>query len=268
MPITDDHRRRARRAWAAGDWDAFSPHLFPVGVVVLDRVGVRPGDELLDVGAGSGGTVAIPAALRGARVVASDVTPELFEPGRRRAAAAGVDVTWVEADAQDLPFPDGRFDVVTSTFGAMFAPDHRRSAAELVRVSRPGGRIAMATWTADGYAGALFELSGRYVPVRGDADPPQRWGVEAHARALFAAAGADSAITRERVDFRFPSVAAAVGTYTEQFGPLVGLRAILEPEGRWEAYVQDFAALLRRFAAPAGDGVAIRADYLLITATR
>jgi ubiquinone/menaquinone biosynthesis C-methylase UbiE len=118
----------------------------PVGVLVLDRIGVEPGMDLLDVGTGSGGTVAIPAALRGATVVGCDVTPELFEHARRRAAAAGVEVEWVEADAQDLPFGDASFDRVTSTFGAMFAPDHTRAAAELVRVCRPGGRIAMTTW--------------------------------------------------------------------------------------------------------------------------
>ena len=266
MAGADDHRRRARRAWAAGDWDAFSHHVAPVGPVVLDRVRVAAGDELLDVGAGSGGTIAIPAAQRGARVVASDVTPELFEAGRRRAAAAGVTVDWVEADAQDLPFPDGRFDVVTSTFGAMFAPDHRRAAAELVRVCRPGGRLAVTTWTADGYAGDLFALSGSYVPPRPDAVSPQAWGEEGNVTALFAAAGAAVAITRERVDFRFASIPAAVAGYAEQFGPFAALRAILEPQGRWDAYLADFGALLERYASPAGHGIAIRGDYLLITA--
>jgi ubiquinone/menaquinone biosynthesis C-methylase UbiE len=266
MSAIEDHRRRARRAWSSGDWDAFSHHVAPVGEVVLDRIGVAAGQELLDVGTGSGGTVAIPAAQRGARVVASDVAPELFAAGRRRAAAAGVEIEWVDADAQDLPFADGRFDRVTSTFGAMFAPDHRRTAAELVRVCRAGGRIAMTTWTADGYAGELFDLSGAYVPVRPGGDAPQQWGVEAHASQLFAAAGAEPVITRERIDFQFPSVEAAVDIYAEQFGPLVGLRAIVEPQGRWEAYRSDFAALLGRYASPTPGGVAIRADYLLITA--
>jgi len=261
----DDHRRRARRAWASGDWDAFSHHVAPVGAVVLDRVRVAAGDALLDVGAGSGGTIAIPAAQRGAKVVGSDVTPELFEFARKRAAEAGVEVEWVEADAQDLPFPDARFDVVTSTFGAMFAPDHRRAAAELVRVCRPDGRIAVTTWTADGYAGDLFALSSSYVPLRPGAVSPQAWGEEANVEALFAAAGAEVAITRERVDFRFGSVSDAVATYAEQFGPFTALRAILQPQGRWEAYLADFGGLLERYASPAGDGIAIRCDYLLTT---
>lgn len=140
MSVAEEFRRRARATWAAGDWDGFSRLVEPVGGLVLDRIGVEPGTDLLDVGTGSGGTVAIPAALRGATVVGCDVTPELFEHARRRAAAAGVEVEWVEADAQDLPFGDASFDRVTSTFGAMFAPDHLRAGAELVRVCRPGGR--------------------------------------------------------------------------------------------------------------------------------
>jgi hypothetical protein len=126
----------------------------------------------------------------------------------------------------------------------------------------------MTTWTADGYAGELFDLSSSYVPPRTDIEPTKHWGEEAHARAMFAAAGAEATITRERVAFRFPSVAAAVDVYVRQFGPLVAMRAILEPQGRWEAYAADLAAVLGRFAGADGDGIAIRADYLLITATR
>src|SRR5882757_7552625 len=151
MSAADELRQRARTTWAAGDWDSFSRLVAPVGAEVLERIDLEPGMELLDVGTGSGGTVAIPAAQRGARVVGSDVTPELFEHARRRAAEAGVEVEWVDADAQDLPFDDASFDRVVSTFGAMFAPDHTRAAAELVRVCRPGGRIAMATWANDGF---------------------------------------------------------------------------------------------------------------------
>src|SRR5206468_1222153 len=116
------------------------------------------------VGTGTGGTIAIPAAQRGAKVVGSDVAPELFEHARRRAAEAGVEVEWIEADAQDLPFDDARFDRVTSTFGAMFAPDHARAAAELARVCRPGGRILMTTWVNDGFVGEMFRLAGSFMP--------------------------------------------------------------------------------------------------------
>ena len=150
--------------WAAGDWDTHSRLIEPVGAVVLERIDLRPGLDLVDVGTGTGGNVAIPAARRGANVVGLDIAPELFEHARRRAAEAGVEVEWVEGDAQDLPFEDTRFDRVTSTFGAMFAPDHARAAAELVRVCRPGGRIAMSTWINEGFAGELFKLTGAFLP--------------------------------------------------------------------------------------------------------
>ena len=149
--------KRAREVWAAGDWDVIARHVQPVGARVLERVGLEPGMDLLDVGTGSGKAVAIPAALRGAKVVGSDITPELLARARRHAGEAGVAVEWVEADAQELPFADASFDRVISTFGAMFAPDHRRAAAELVRVCRPGGTIGMATWAIDGFSGRALQ---------------------------------------------------------------------------------------------------------------
>jgi SAM-dependent methyltransferase len=269
MGAAEEFRRRARATWASGDWDSFSRLVEPVGALVLDRIGVQPGMELLDVGTGSGGTVAIPAALRGATVVGCDVTPELFEHARRRAAAAGVEVDWVEADAQDLPFGDASFDRVTSTFGAMFAPDHARAAAELVRVCRPGGRIAMTTWVNDGFAGELFKLTGSFMPPPPPGvQPPPLWGVEQHVEEVFAAAGAAVTIERETLDFDFPSVEDAVERYATDFGPFVMARGVLEPQGRWSEFLQVFADLIRRFN-PASDGTAkIRSDYFVIRVER
>lgn len=265
MGVAEELRARARGTWGSGDWDSFSRLVEPVGGLVLDRIGVGPGMDLLDVGTGSGGTVAIPAALRGAAVVGCDVTPELFEHARRRAAAAGVEVEWVEADAQDLPFADASFDRVTSTFGAMFAPDHLRTAAELVRVCRPRGEIAMTTWANAGFAGELFKLMGASMPpAPPGVQPPPLWGVEEHAQEAFAAAGASATIERETVDFDFPSVEDAVQRYAEDFGPFVIARGVLEPQGRWVEFLQAFVDLIRRFNL-AGDGTAkIRSDYLVI----
>lgn len=269
MSANGELRQRARATWAAGDWDSFARLVEPVGEVVLDRIDVGPGTELLDVGTGSGGTVAIPAAQRGAKVVGSDVTPELFGPARRRAADAGVDVDWVEADAQDLPFDDGTFDRVVSTFGAMFAPDHSRAAAELVRVCRPGGRIGMTTWANDGFAGELFKLTGSFLPPPPPGvEPPPLWGVQEHVEEAFGAAGATPAIARETVDFNFASVEDAVGSYADDFGPFVMARAALEPQGRWDDFLDAFTALVRRFNT-ADDGAArIRSDYFLILVER
>jgi SAM-dependent methyltransferase len=269
MGAAEEFRQRARATWASGDWDSFSRLVEPVGTLVLDRIGVEQGTELLDVGTGSGGTVAIPAALRGATVVGSDVTPELFEHARRRATAAGVEVEWVEADAQHLPFGDASFDCVTSTFGAMFAPDHARAAAELVRVCRPGGRIAMTTWVNDGFAGELFKLTGSFMPPPppGVQSPPL-WGVEDHIEETFAAAGASATIERESVDFNFPSVEEAVQRYATDFGPFVVARKVLEPQDRWVEFLREFTDLVHRFN-PASDGTAnIRSDYFVIRIER
>lgn len=267
--MVDEFRQRARATWSAGDWDSFSQLVKPVGALIIDRLGVEPGLDLLDVGTGSGGTVAIPAAQRGAKVVGVDVTPELFEHARRRAAQAGVEVEWIEADAQELPFEDGSFDRVTSTFGAMFAPNHARSAAELVRVCRRGGRIAMTTWVNDGFAGELFKLTASFMPPPpAGVQPPTLWGVEAHVEELFGAAGVSAALTRETVDFDFASVEDAVQRYAEDFGPFVIARGVLEPQGRWEDFLETFSELVRRFN-PAGDGTArIHSDYFVITIER
>jgi SAM-dependent methyltransferase len=269
MASADDHARRARRTWSGGNWDSCARLVAPVGPVVLDRIGIEPGQELLDVGTGNGSSIAIPAAQRGARVVASDVTPELFATGRRRAAEESVEIEWVEADAQDLPFADGRFDRVTSTFGAMFAPDHGRAAAELVRVCRPGGRIGMTTWATEGFFGGVFTLTGTFAPPpRPGAGTPPEWGSDDHVRAMFGAAGVEVGIAREQVDFTFASEADALDRYVNDFGPFVALRRIIEPQGRWDEFVDRFAALVARYARPDGDGIAVVGDYLLITAER
>ena len=268
MSGTDELRARARATWAAGDWDSFSRLMEPVGRLVVDRIDIEPGVELLDVGTGTGGTIAIPAAQRGAKVVGSDVTPELFEHARRRAAEGGVEVEWIEADAQDLPFDDASFDRVTSTFGAMFAPDHARAAAELVRVCRPGGRIVMTTWVNDGFVGEVFRLAGSFMPPPPGVQPPPLWGVESHVAEVFGAAGVTPMLARESVDFDFPSVEDAVQEYADNFGPFVVARGALEPQGRWEEFLQAFTDLVRSFNT-AGDGAArIRCDYFCITVER
>jgi len=236
---------------------------------VLDRVGAEPGIRLLDVGTGTGRNVAIPAAQRGAEVVGVDVTPELFEHARRRAALAGVEGSWIEADAQDLPFADASFDRVTSTFGAMFAPDHRRAAAELTRVCRPGGRIAMTTWVNDGFVGEMFKLTSSFMPPPPlGVEPPPLWEVEAHVAEVFSAPGVSATIAHETVNFDFPSIEDAVSQYSEDFGPFVIARRALEPQNRWEAFIEAFSDLVRRFNSVQDGSARIPSDYFLITVER
>lgn len=250
-------------------WDAVSRLVAPVGPVVLGSIGVDPGSDLLDVGTGSGGTIAIPAALRGAKVVGCDITPELLEHARHRAAEAGVEVEWVEGDAQDLPFDAGSFDRVTSTFGAMFAPDHAKAAQELVRVCRPDGRIGMATWADDGFAGELFRLTGSFVPASPPgAQTPQLWGVPEHVREMFATAGVTPQVSRRQVEFAFASEAEAAQRYVDHFAPFAALRAMLEPQGTWDPFMTAFADLVHRFNMSGDNTAKIGCDYLLITVGR
>ena len=179
--------------WASGDYPSMvETFLLPLGPRLVDACGIGPGMRVLDVAAGTG-NASLPAAQRGARVTASDLTPELLEAGRRRAEAEGLELEWVEADAEHLPFEDASFDVVMSSIGAMFAPHHQDVADELVRVCRPGGTIGLLSWTPEGMIGALFRTMGPFAPPPPPgAQPPPLWGSEEHVRELFG----------DRVEFR------------------------------------------------------------------
>ena len=180
-----DFKQGTRAMWAAGDYARFAPLVAEVGERLVERVGVRPGDAVLDVACGTG-NVAIPAALAGARVTGVDLTPEHFPAARSRAAAAGVAVDWVEGDAEALPFEDDSFDVVLSSFGCMFAPRHAVAAAELARVLRPGGRLGITAFTDSGAGGDFFRTLGAHLPAPPPfAENPLGWGDPAHVRTLF-----------------------------------------------------------------------------------
>ena len=171
--------------WASGDYPSMvETFLLPLGPRLVEACGIGPGERVLDVAAGTG-NASIPAAQTGADVVASDLTPELFDAGRARAEAEGVELEWVEADAHDLPFEDASFDVVISSIGVMFAPFHEKAADELVRVCKPGGKIGLLSWTPEGMIGALFRAMGQFMPPPPEgAQPPPLWGGEEHLRDL------------------------------------------------------------------------------------
>ncbi|HXS48114.1 MAG TPA: methyltransferase domain-containing protein [Solirubrobacterales bacterium] len=178
-------KARHRSMWASGDYPSMvETFLLPLGPRLVEACGIEPGMRVLDVAAGTG-NASIPAAASGATVVASDLTPELFEAGRARAEAEGVELEWVEADAEDLPFADDSFDVVISSIGVMFAPHHQAAADELVRVCRPGGKIGLLSWTPEGMIGGLFRTIGPFAPTPPPgAQPPPLWGGEEHLREL------------------------------------------------------------------------------------
>ena len=265
-------KARARAMWAAGDFPRVARETIPqVGPALVAAAGVRTGDRVLDVAAGSGAT-AIPAALAGADVVASDLTPELLRAGRSAAVAAGVALEWVEADAEALPFADASFDVVLSSFGAMFAPRHQVVADELVRVARPGGTIAMANWTPEGWVGQFFLTLLPYMPPPPPgALPPVAWGVEDHVRMLFGDRVGDLAVTREvQVMDRFATPADAVAYYRDNFGPTIMAYASVagDPErhAALDAAFLDYAT--RSNTGPDGGPARYEMEYLLVVAHR
>jgi SAM-dependent methyltransferase len=231
----DEARARNRAIWESGDWDTIAAYIVEAGPRLLDRIGhVGPGVRLLDVATGNGVAVAIPAAVRGAQVTGCDLVEQWLIAARGHAAEAGVEVEWVVGDAADLPFADDSFDVVTSTFGHMFAPDQDAAARELVRVCRPGGTIGLCCWTPDGPAAQLFAVLGEYMPPPPPGfQPPVLWGSEPHVRALLEPLGVTLQLRREVVTLRFASAEQWLEVYEESFGPIVAAKAALGD--RWPA---------------------------------
>ncbi len=254
---------RARAVWSAGDFDAIAQRIKAVGEDTVARVGIGEADRVLDVGCGSGNTT-IPAALVGAEVTGLDITPKLLDDGRRNAADAGVEIEWVEGDAQELPFAEQSFDVVVSTFGCMFAPDHGAAAAEIARVLRPGGRIGLAAWTPAGRIGGFFMTLAAHAPPPPEGfQPPPLWGVSDHVRGLFADTGVEPRFEEATARFRFDSQEEAVREYETKFGPVVTLRAALEPEGRWGAAHDALVDYFGEVNTATDDGYEFEAEYLL-----
>jgi SAM-dependent methyltransferase len=264
-----DIKRAARTTWATGDYDTMmrQERLYEVGARLVRHAGIRPGEVVIDVACGTG-NVAIPAAAAGAHVTGVDLTPRMLEVARKRAADAGVEVEWTEGDAEDLPFEDGRADVVVSSFGCMFAPRHEVVADELARVLRPGGRLAVCSWTPEGAIGDFFRTVGAHLPPMPDiVDPPPLWGDEPHVRELFEGTGIDLAFLRESWEISHDSADAAVECYTTAFGPVVEARRLAEGEDRWPALRADMLALFDRLDDAGNGRVVFPAEYLVTLGT-
>ncbi|MFL5844649.1 MAG: class I SAM-dependent methyltransferase [Solirubrobacteraceae bacterium] len=261
--LAEEARARSRAVWAAGNWDAVSKHLPPVSGVVLDLAGVEAGMTVLDVGCGSGGTIAIPAALRGATVTGADVAPEHFEHARRRMTEAGVEVTWVEGDAAAMPLADESFDRVMSTFGHAFAPDQEGAARELVRLCRPGGMIVCAMWTPDGANGQLFKVTGSHMPAPPPGTvAPVAWGTEARWHELVGSQGIELEFHRASCPFLGADPESYQREFEDNFGPLVTARKALGEEA-FAALHADLLALVERSNRATDGSVRIEADYLV-----
>jgi SAM-dependent methyltransferase len=257
-----------RAMWASGDYAKLAAELVaPLGPVLVDAAGIRAGDRVLDVAAGTG-NAAIPAAQTGASVVASDLCPELLEQGRAVAAERGVDMEWREANAHELPFGDGEFDVVMSCIGVMFAPFHQQAADELVRVTKPGGRIGLISWTPEGHIGQLWAAMKPYAPPPPPgAQPPPLWGQEDHVRGLFGERVTDLVSERRMLTVdHFADGAEFRDYFKAVYGPTIAVYRHIEGD-------PDRVAALDAEIARVGDNVlsvasSMEWEYLLVTARK
>ena len=261
-------KARHRAMWAFGDYPAVVTDLVaPLGPVLAGACGIRLGDRVLDVAAGTG-NAAIPAAEAGASVVASDLTPELFEAGQREAARRGTRLEWRQADAEDLPFADGEFDTVMSCLGVMFAPYHQASADELIRVCRPGGTIGLLNWTPEGFIGQMFATMKPFAPPPPPgALPPPMWGDETHIRSLLGDHVADLELRRENaVIDRFADGAEFRDFFKAYYGPTVAVyKTIAAEPDRIAQLDRELADLASQHDL--GNG-RMEWEYLVVTARR
>ena len=261
-------KARHRAMWALGDYPSVATNVIAeLGEVLVDAVGITAGEKVVDIGAGSG-NASLPAARRGADIVATDLTPELLEVGRTAAAAEGLVLRWKTADAEAMPCDDAQHDVAISCVGIMFAPHHQLAADELVRVVRRGGRIGLLNWTPSGFIGQLFATMKPYAPAPPPgASPAPLWGDLEHVRALLGDRVTDLVARQQvlRVDC-FADGAAFRDYFKPTYGPTIAVyRSLADHPDRSAALDADLAALGDRFDL--GGGV-MEWEYLLITATR
>lgn len=260
-------KTRQKATWASGDYAVVGTTLQIVGETLCEAADLRAGERVLDVAAGNGNAT-LAAARRYCEVTSTDYVPALLERGRERAAAErlhGIDFR--EADAEALPFDDESFDAVLSIFGCMFAPNPPRVAAELLRVCRPGGRIAMANWTPEGFIGQVFRTVGRHVPPPAGVASPALWGSRARIVELFGPSAAGIAAEPRQFMFRYRSAEHMLEVFRSYYGPILKAFAALDADGQ-HALAEDLVALMKRFDRGQGDGLVVVSDYLEIVIPR
>jgi ubiquinone/menaquinone biosynthesis C-methylase UbiE len=258
-------KQKQQATWASGDFAVVGTTLQIVGETLAEAADVRAGERVLDVAAGNGNAT-LAAARRFAQVTSTDYVPALLDKGSQRARAEGLSVRFLEADVEDLPFADGSFDVVLSTYGAMFAPDHARTAAEMMRVLRPGGRLGMANWTPEGFIGRLFKVIGKHLPPPAGLKSPALWGSETYLKDLFAATATQIECTKRFFNFRYLSAAHFLQIFRDYYGPTHKAFLALDAAGQ-VALEADVLALLGELNIAPGSLV-VPGEYVEVVVTR
>jgi ubiquinone/menaquinone biosynthesis C-methylase UbiE len=253
-------KARQQRTWASGDDAVIASRIVLVSELLADAADLQAGWQVLDVACGNG-NAALAAARHGTHALGIDYVPDLLEGGRVRAMAEGLDVEFRLGDTEDLPVADGSFDAVLSVFGAMFAPDHRRAANEIIRAARPGGTVGLASWTPDGFIGQMSGVITRHVPEPPGLASPLLWGTEQHLSGLFGAAAADAESVRRTCTWRFTSAEEFVSFFRRWYGPARTAFEALDEDGR-AALAADLAGLARHWDLNDGGSIAIPASYL------
>ena len=259
-------KARQQIAWSSGDYAVIGTTLQIIGESLCEALDMRSGQRVLDVAAGNG-NVSLAAARRFAEVTSTDYVPALLDRAKERAWADRLPITFQVADVENLPFPNGAFDVVTSSLGAMFTPDHARTASEMLRVCRSGGKIGLASWTPDGFIGELFKTIGRHVPPAPGLKSPSLWGTRAYLTELFGPASSDiSAQTREFA-FRYRSPEHWIEVFRTKYGPLLKEFEALDATAQ-ASLAGDLAALVARFNRATDGTMVAPATYLEVVITK
>jgi ubiquinone/menaquinone biosynthesis C-methylase UbiE len=259
-------KQKQQATWASGDFAVVGTTLQIVGETLAEAADVCAGERVLDVAAGNGNAT-LAAARRFAQVTSTDYVPALLEKGRERARAEGLAVRFLEADAEELPFADGTFDIVLSTFGAMFAPDHARTAGEMLRVLRPGGRIGLANWTPEGFIGRLFKVIGAHLPPPAGLKSPALWGTEKHLAELFAASATRIRAERRLFNFRYRSAAHWVQIFRDYYGPTHKAFAALDAAGK-QSLEMAINGLLEELNTGGPNSLVVPGEYLEVVITK
>lgn len=267
QPEMESLKTRLKSTWMAGDFGQVAKVIEDSGTEFIDRLNLKPGDRVLDVACGTG-NLAIPAAQAGADVIGVDIAPNLLEQARARAAAEGLKIQLDEGDAENLPYPDNSFDVVATMYGAMFAPRPELVSKELVRVCKPGGRIAMANWTPSGFIGQMFKTTGKHVPPPPNMPSPIKWGDEATVRERLSDGLADLKFTPRMCTFAYPfAPAEVVESFRLYYGPTQKAFASLDQNAQ-AALRKDLEQLWADFNQATDGTTRVDSEYLEVIATK